>query len=215
MSMERLCKLYDGDHWLSLKGSQGKRVGVMTANLSFVSFTTPTLFLKEVWPKILATENGLADRMLIMYAKRCVVPLDHMEATTLQLTNFNLRNLKSVYEAVYNEHHPVQKVYTLSEGAKEVFYAYDSKLKLESESSKSNATKLTKHALKLSLVLHVLWHRIGQALAIQSNPTPEEIPEETMNRAIHLNEHFITVGGTLKAVSTLKLCFSIMLFVFI
>jgi len=199
MSMERLCKLYDGDHWLSLKGSQGKRVGVMSAYLSFVSFTTPMLFLKEVWPKILTTENGFSDRMLIMFAKRCVVPLDHMEATTLQLTNFNVRNLKSVYESVYNEHHPVQKVYTLSEGAKEVFYAYDSKLKLESESdSKANAAKLTKHALKLSLVLHVLWHRIGQALDIQSNPTPEEISEETMNRAIHLNEHFITIAGILK-----------------
>jgi len=68
MSMERLCKLFDGDHWHSLKGSQGKRVGVMSANLSFVSFTTPMLFLKEVWPKILTSENGLSNRMLTMFA---------------------------------------------------------------------------------------------------------------------------------------------------
>jgi len=61
----------------------------------------------------------------------------------------------------------------------------------------------------------VLWHRIGQTLAIQSDPAPEEISEETTDRAIQLNEHFITIAGILKAISTLKLCFEIMLFKFI
>ena len=44
--MERLCKCYDGDFWYVLKGTKGKRVGVTSAKLALLAFTTPvTLFL--------------------------------------------------------------------------------------------------------------------------------------------------------------------------
>lgn len=41
LTTERMCKLYDGDNWYSVKGSKGKRVGVQNARMSMATFTTP------------------------------------------------------------------------------------------------------------------------------------------------------------------------------
>ena len=40
LTMERMCKLYDGDYWYSVKGSKGKWVGVQSARTSMVPLTT-------------------------------------------------------------------------------------------------------------------------------------------------------------------------------
>ena len=67
--MERLCKCYDGDFWYVLKGTKGKRVGVTSAKLALLAFTTPQQFLESVWPKIVASKNGLAERLLFFLSK--------------------------------------------------------------------------------------------------------------------------------------------------
>jgi hypothetical protein len=59
LTMERLCKCFDGDCWDVLKGNKGMRAGVSSARLSLLAFTTPKQSLGSVWPKILCTENGL------------------------------------------------------------------------------------------------------------------------------------------------------------
>lgn len=63
LSMERLCKLFDGDFWYVLKGNKSKGSGVPSAMASLQAFTTPRQFLEKVWPKILSAENGLAERV--------------------------------------------------------------------------------------------------------------------------------------------------------
>ena len=40
LTMERMCKLYDGDYWYSVKGSKGKWVGVQSTRTSMVPLTT-------------------------------------------------------------------------------------------------------------------------------------------------------------------------------
>jgi len=41
LTMEPMCKLYDGDYWYSVKGNKGKRVGIQSAHMSMATFTTP------------------------------------------------------------------------------------------------------------------------------------------------------------------------------
>ena len=66
LTMERLCKCFDGDCWYVLKGNKGKRTGVSSARASLIAFTTPRQFLERVWPKIVEAENGLAERIVFL-----------------------------------------------------------------------------------------------------------------------------------------------------
>ena len=59
LTMERMCKLCNGDYWYSVKGSKGKRVGVQSARISMATITTPRRFLTEIWPKVVACHNVL------------------------------------------------------------------------------------------------------------------------------------------------------------
>ena len=38
--------------------------------IALLAFTTPQQFLESVWPKIVASKNGLAERMLFFYRRR-------------------------------------------------------------------------------------------------------------------------------------------------
>lgn len=54
-SMDRHCKCFDGEFWYVLKGDKGgKQVGVSSAQLALLAFTTPQMFLETMWPKIVA-----------------------------------------------------------------------------------------------------------------------------------------------------------------
>ena len=87
--MERLCKCYDGDFWYVLKGTKGKRVGVSSAKLALLAFTTPQQFLESVWPKIVSSKNGLSERILLFFQKRSHhVDLEFMAEQATALTNW-------------------------------------------------------------------------------------------------------------------------------
>ena len=105
LTMERLCKLYDGDYWFTVKGNKGKRTGVQSARMSMATFTTPRRFLSEVWPKVVASRNGLADRILVLYKDGGHVDLEAMEEASQSLQESPLKGLGTVYEQIYNEHH--------------------------------------------------------------------------------------------------------------
>lgn len=85
LTMERMCKLYDGDYWCSVKGSKGKRVGVQSARMSMATFTTPRRFLTDIWPKVVACRNGLADRVLIMYQDHHQMEIEEMEQCSSEI----------------------------------------------------------------------------------------------------------------------------------
>ncbi|KAJ7373275.1 retinoic acid binding [Desmophyllum pertusum] len=105
LSMERLCKCYDVDLWYVLKGNQGKRVGVSTAKLAMLAFTTPHQFLETVWPKIIGSKNGLSDRILLFYQKReGEMDLEEMSMQCDLLADYNVKSLGDVFKKIYIEH---------------------------------------------------------------------------------------------------------------
>ena len=93
LTLERMCKLYDGHYWYSVKGSKGKRMGVQSARMSMATFTTPRRFLTEIWPRIVSCRNGLADRILILYQDRCKVEIKEMEECSSSVQQSALKGL--------------------------------------------------------------------------------------------------------------------------
>ena len=100
LSMDRLCKLYDGDFWYKLKGSSGKRLGVSSARISMASFTTPRRFLSEVWPKIVSFQNGLVDRILVYYENKWSHSMDEIEENSIELENLHWK-IYVVYTKIF------------------------------------------------------------------------------------------------------------------
>ena len=97
LSMECLCKCYDGDFWYVLKGTKGKRVGVTSAKLALLAFTTPQQFLESVWPKIVASKNGLAERLLFFIKEdQKILTWKPWQKTLTPWTSF-LLNLLAMY----------------------------------------------------------------------------------------------------------------------
>lgn len=126
LSMERLCKCYDGDFWYVLKGTKGKRVGVTSAKLALLAFTTPQQFLESVWPKIVASKNGLAERLLFFYQRRSEhLDLEAMAENFDSLDEFSIKSLGDVFEKIYVEHNTTPALkYTLTATAKELFFKF-------------------------------------------------------------------------------------------
>ena len=125
LTMEWLCKCYNGDCWYVLKGNKGKRTGVPSARVSLLAFTTPKQFLKMVWPKMLFAENGLAEQMLLLYQKKEEKDLEAMAQHCEELDNYPIQSLNVVLEQIYAEHNTVPPVkYSLSASACEAFFKF-------------------------------------------------------------------------------------------
>ena len=99
LSMERLCKCFDGDCWYILKGSKGKRSGISSTRASLIAFTTSRQFFQKVWPRILDAENGLAERILFIYQKSISKDLEEMAHLCEKLNDFPVKSLKSCARA--------------------------------------------------------------------------------------------------------------------
>ena len=100
LTMERLCKCFDGDCWYVLKGTKGKCAGVSFARAALLAFTTPKQFLNRVWPQIIEAENGLADRVLFYYQAQHDIDLETMAQRYDQLAEFPVQSLKVVLEHI-------------------------------------------------------------------------------------------------------------------
>lgn len=215
LSMERLCKCYDGDFWYVLKGNKGKRVGVPLARLAMLAFTTPHQFLENVWPKIVSAKNGLSDRILLFYQKReGEIDLEEMAMHCELLADYNVKSLGDVFEKMFIEHNgkaPVQ--YKLTASAKELFFKC-SKPNEDVPLTQGAATggslvrapgsKKTKNTLRIALNMHVLYHCLSKALALESGPTPPEITAPTMQMAIAFVEALETIKGISEISCSLK-----------
>ena len=94
VSMERLCKCFDGDCWYILRGSKGKRSGVSSARASLIAFTTPRQFFSE----------SLAQNSRRRKWKPLSKHLEEMAQLYEKLNDFPVKSLKVVLEQVYAEH---------------------------------------------------------------------------------------------------------------
>lgn len=209
LTMERMCKLYDGDYWYTVKGSQGKRTGVQSARMSMTTFTTPRRFLTDVWPKVVASRNGFADRILMLYKNSEKVDIETMENSSKSLQESPLKGLGTVYEQIYQEHHQATAVeYTLNASAREQYLKYCKRHNSNETPEHSGSftpecnAKTGKNAMRLALNLHVLWHRLGKALHQLAGPTPAVITETTMCMALTLHDTLLAYGGVAEAVSS-------------
>ena len=207
LTMERMCKLFDGDYWYTVKG-KGKRVGVQSAKLSMCAFTTPSRFLSDLWPKIISSKNGFADRVLIMYVNKEPINMEEMEESNQEMQDSNVKGFSVIYENIYMEHHQDDvKVYKLSISAREAYSKYVKEKDSIKPSQAAGAfdpecnAKIKKNTLRLALTLHILWHRLGRSLESLAGPTPTTIPEETLNMALALHDCFLTFSGLAETVS--------------
>ena len=206
--MERLCKCYDGDFWYVLKGTKGKRVGVTSAKLALLAFTTPQQFLESVWPKIVNSKNGLAERILFFYQRRSEdLDLEAMAQNSDSLDEFPVKSLGDVFEKLYVEHNTTPAVkYTLTASAKELFFKFSKPNEDDSQGTAAKASiptgsKKYKNTLRVALNMHVLYHRLTKSLALESGTTPTAITAETMQRAIIFTETLETMKGISELVS--------------
>lgn len=144
--MERLCKCFDGDFWYVLKGTKGKRVGVSSAKLALLAFTTPQQFPEFVWPKIVSSKNGLSERMLLFYQRRSThVDLEKMADQSENLEQFPVKSLTDVFEKIYMEHNTKPPVkYTLTASAKELFFKYSKPCEESQSSSPSSCERINR-----------------------------------------------------------------------
>lgn len=215
LSMERLCKLYDGDYWYCVKGNKGARHGVPSARLSLLAFTTPKLFLADVWPKIIEARNGLADRILLFYQSKKYLELEEIEGASIQLEElFALKSFDTVFEQIYAEHNGEDVIeYGLSVDAKDAFFRYSKKESGTDENQQQSAStstdsesssKKVKNGLKLALVMHVLYDRLEKGLNQELGPTERSISEETLEMALALNETLHTCKGVSELVRFFK-----------
>ena len=88
LTMERMCKLYNGDAWYSVKGNKGKRVGTQFAAMSLVGYTTPKMFLQRVWGRVVENKNGFADRFLVFCCSQENISIIDKEEYSSQLDEF-------------------------------------------------------------------------------------------------------------------------------
>ena len=79
------------------KREKGKQVGVTSTKLTLLAFSTPQQFLESVWPKIVASKNGLAERLLFFYQRRSEdLNLEAMAENSDSLDDYSL-NLLAMY----------------------------------------------------------------------------------------------------------------------
>ena len=208
VTMERLCKCFDGDCWYVLKGNKGKRSGIPSARLSLIALTTPRQFLEKVWPKIIDAENGLAERILFFFQKSSPRDLEETAVLCEQLQNFHLKSFSSIFEQIFVEHNtdaePV--IYKLNASAKEAFFKFSKPPNYEEQASqvtiqadchtrRCTNSKRNKHVLRLALNMHILYDRITKALSKETGPTARVINLDTMNMAITMVETLETLKG--------------------
>ena len=107
-----------------------------------------------------------------------------------QLEEFPVKSLADVFQKIYLEHNTKPQVkYTLTASAKELFYKYnkpgeEGQSTDSSNGSVSTGSKQCKNLLRVALNMHVLYHRLTNALSLEFGTTPTTISTSTLQMAI-------------------------------
>ena len=125
----------------------------------------------------------------------------------------NIKELLHVFDGVFIQHQSGEaRVYELSDRAKTAYNEYCSQVVEEqnarfqeqsaSSGQSSSSSKDTKHVLRLSVILHVLFHTIDKALGLipPASTLSLRISKENIQRAIVINEYSVDVKAVLKEV---------------
>lgn len=110
------------------------------------------------------------------------------------LDKFSVKSLGNVLEKIYVEHNTTQPP------AKEVFFKFSKPNEDDSQGavaspSISSGSKKYKNTLRVALNMHVLYHRLIRALALESGTTPTTITAETIQMAITFTDTLETMKG--------------------
>ena len=125
------------------------------------------------------------------------------------LDDFSVKSLGNVFEKIYVEHNTTPALkYTLTATAKELFFKFSKPNEDDSQgavatSSISSGSKKYKNTIRLALNMHVLYHRLIKALALESGTTPTAITAETMQMAIIFTDTLETMKGISELVSSI------------
>lgn len=120
---------------------------------------------------------------------------------TYSLDKFSVKSLGNVLEKIYVEHNTTPALkYTLTATAKEVFFKFSKPNEDDSQGavaspSISSGSKKYKNTLHVALNMHVLYHRLIRALALESGTTPTTITAETIQMAITFTDTLETMKG--------------------
>ena len=135
--------------------------------------------------------------------------LEAMAENSDSLDKSSVKSLGNVFEKIYVKHNTTPALkYTLTATAKEVFFKF-SKPNEDDRSlagaftspSITSGSKKYKNTLCVALNMHVLYHRLTKALALESGTTPTTITAETMQMAITFMDTLETMKGISELVS--------------
>ena len=113
------------------------------------------------------------------------------------LDEFSVKSLGDVFEKIYVKHNTTP---ALTATAKEVFFKFSKPNEDDSQGavaspSISSGSKKYKNTLRVALNMHVLYHRLIRALALESGTTPTTITAETIQMAITFTDTLETMKG--------------------
>lgn len=215
INSEILCKFHDGKPWLMTKGKKGKRDGPRETGVAFCGASQPRSFLsKGVFIKMAKSGDGLLERILIAAPMPHLLPPRDVQHYIDQLEATGLTELSKVFDGLFSMHRSGEsRVYELTNDAKDVYNEYCTQV-VEEQNAKfqggldtgetCSSSKDTKHVLRLSVVIHVLFHAINKALGIipPNTVVSLRVPKINLQRAIAINEYCVDVKAILKEVRT-------------
>lgn len=111
------------------------------------------------------------------------------------LDEFPVKSLGDVFQKIYVEHYTTPALkYTLTATAKELFFKFSKPNEDDSQgavasSSISSGSKKYKNTLGVALNMHVLYHRLTKALALESGTTPSQLSNNGGDQANGNNFH--------------------------
>lgn len=201
-SMKQLLQCYDGSHWYEAKENTNKRVGVPSVALALLCFTQPDAFLKFIMSRMVANDNGLLDRFLILLPSTAPVSISARMEGSRNLRNTNLTSFERLYERIYVKHNTADRVkYGLSQEALDVYIRHMSDNESQAVTSTSGHSKEDKNIIRLAAVMHVLYYVMEEALNQRTEDIPSKISERTLNEAIALSGYFERQRAILQQVS--------------
>ena len=156
--------------------------------------------------------DGLFERIL-MAAPMPNLPPQEVQRYIGQLEATGLTELSHVFNGIFTQHQSGEsRIYELSNRAKIAYNEYCSQVVEEQNArfqggsaesgQSSSSSKDTKHVLRLSVILHVLFHAIDKALGLipPASTLSLRISKEDVQRAIAINEYSVDVKAIFKEV---------------
>ena len=187
------------------KGRQGKRDGPKATGVAFCGASQPRSFLsKGVFVKMATAEDGLFGRILMVAPIPNLFPPGEVQRYIGQLKATGVTELSRVFDGIFTQHQSGESRISTNR-AKIAYNEYYSQVVQEQNArfqggsaesgQSSSSSKDTKDVLRLSVILHVLFHAIDKALGLipPASTLSLRISKEDVQRAIAINEYSVDV----------------------